>query len=216
MKFLFIILLTFLSFNLIYSQDVIVKKDGTSIDVKVEQISVKEIKYYKYDNLDGPSYIINKSEVVIINFENGSFELINSKNEIKETLDLTKEESKELIVELINNHSYVWGHSSDIYIASFDGDLLSLEYNYKKYKENGKKRYYDFSKVNKFDAIVIRNGKNTILNIYVENAIRPDTKKWVGIKLRIGMRGIKNGNNLWEILKYYNRLLLDEKDSLGN
>lgn len=56
------------------AQDVIVKKDGTTILSKVLEISSTEIKYKQWTNQDGPLYSINRSEVISINYQNGSVE----------------------------------------------------------------------------------------------------------------------------------------------
>jgi len=57
-----------------YADDVIVNLDGTSIQSKIEEVSQKEIKYKKADNLDGPTYTIEKSQVKTIIYENGTIE----------------------------------------------------------------------------------------------------------------------------------------------
>lgn len=56
------------------AQDVIVKKDGSTITSKVLEITGTEIKYKKYSNLKGPTYTINKTDVNYINYENGEKE----------------------------------------------------------------------------------------------------------------------------------------------
>ncbi len=54
------------------AQDVIVKKDGSTILSKVLEVGQEEIKYKKFDNLDGPTYTIQKSELQTINYQNGA------------------------------------------------------------------------------------------------------------------------------------------------
>ena len=53
------------------AQDVIVKKDGTTILSKVLEVNTNEIKYKKFSNQQGPLYIIEKAEVMAINYESG-------------------------------------------------------------------------------------------------------------------------------------------------
>lgn len=53
------------------AQDVIVMKDQSTVMSKVLEITSTEIKYKKWNNQDGPTYSINRSEVVSINYENG-------------------------------------------------------------------------------------------------------------------------------------------------
>ena len=57
-----------------FAQDVIVKKDGSTILSKVIEIGTSEVKYKKYSNPDGPTYTIAKSEIQAINYENGEKE----------------------------------------------------------------------------------------------------------------------------------------------
>ena len=72
-----IILILSYTFNLnVSAQDVIVKTSGEEIKAKVTEIGISEIKYKKFENLDGPIMVISKSEVFKINYENGTFELI--------------------------------------------------------------------------------------------------------------------------------------------
>ena len=68
------------------SQDVIVKKDGTTILSKVLEISSAEIKYKKWSNQDGPMYSIDKSEVHSINYQNGEVELMSKTSTVAKSL----------------------------------------------------------------------------------------------------------------------------------
>ena len=54
------------------AQDVIVKKDGSTILSKVIEVGQEEIKYKKFDHLEGPTYTIQKSELLSINYQNGA------------------------------------------------------------------------------------------------------------------------------------------------
>lgn len=71
-KVLFILML--LSATSVFAQDVIVKKDGSTILSKVIEIGTTEIKYKKFSNQNGPTYSINMAEVQAINYENGEKE----------------------------------------------------------------------------------------------------------------------------------------------
>ena len=55
----------------ICAQDVIVKKDGSTILAKVLEVNQSDVKYKKFDNLNGPTYSIRKSELQSINYQNG-------------------------------------------------------------------------------------------------------------------------------------------------
>ena len=61
----------------LYAQDIIYLKNGDEIEAKVMEISSAEIKYKRFDNLDGPTIVINKADAVTILYQNGTRELIN-------------------------------------------------------------------------------------------------------------------------------------------
>lgn len=70
MKHLLIVTL-FLCSVIVSAQDVIVKKDGSTILSKVFEVNTESVKYKKYSNPTGPTYTISKSEIMAINYENG-------------------------------------------------------------------------------------------------------------------------------------------------
>src|ERR1039457_2384981 len=59
-------------------QDIIHKTDTTTIYAKIVEVGEKEIKYMKFDNLDGPVYIIKKKNVSSINYPNGTSDLFST------------------------------------------------------------------------------------------------------------------------------------------
>lgn len=60
------------------SQDKIYLHDGSHIEAKVLEINQLDIKYKKYSNLEGPTYTVDKSTVMMIINENGETEVIKS------------------------------------------------------------------------------------------------------------------------------------------
>lgn len=70
MKKILLISFLFMSLNL-FSQDVIVKRDGSTIISKVLEVTQTEVKYKKLSNLEGPLYTIDKANIMAINYENG-------------------------------------------------------------------------------------------------------------------------------------------------
>lgn len=54
-----------------HAQDVIVKKDGSTILSNVIEVSDTQVKYKKHSNPKGPTYTINTSELLCINYKNG-------------------------------------------------------------------------------------------------------------------------------------------------
>ena len=66
--------------NICLAQDVIVKKDGSTILSKVLEVNANDIKYKKYSNLNGPTYTISVKELISINYENGERDSFASSN----------------------------------------------------------------------------------------------------------------------------------------
>ncbi len=68
-----LLFLFLLSATTVLAQDVIVRKDGSTILSKVIEIGNTEVKYKKFSNQNGPTYA-NKSAIQTINYENGEKE----------------------------------------------------------------------------------------------------------------------------------------------
>jgi len=60
------------------AQDLIILKDGNIIEAKVAELSPTEIKYKRFDHLDGPTVVLPASNVLSIRYENGRVERINA------------------------------------------------------------------------------------------------------------------------------------------
>lgn len=58
----------------VFSQDLIIKKNGDEISAKVTEITTDAIKYKRFENTEGPVYSIPKNEVFMIRYQNGSKE----------------------------------------------------------------------------------------------------------------------------------------------
>ena len=65
------------------SQDIITKRNGEDIKAKVIEIGINEVKFKRFDNLDGPLIIIEKSDLLIIRYENGDKEIFEEFSNVK-------------------------------------------------------------------------------------------------------------------------------------
>lgn len=81
-----ILLLLAGTFSLMKAQDQLFKKDNSKLLVKITEISPDEIKYKLFSNLNGPTYVESKSQVILIIFENGKHEVISSQRPANETV----------------------------------------------------------------------------------------------------------------------------------
>ena len=71
----------FFTLNALKAQDQLFKKDNTKVLVKVTEIGTEEIKYKLHNNLNGPVYVISKSEVSLLIYENGQHEVFAATSE---------------------------------------------------------------------------------------------------------------------------------------
>lgn len=60
------------------AQDTIVTKDNSRIASKILEIKPQEITYKRYDNIDGPTYTVNKWEVAKVVYSNGAEEIFDT------------------------------------------------------------------------------------------------------------------------------------------
>jgi hypothetical protein len=88
-----------------YAQDILITNKGEEILVKVIEVSHDNIKYKKYSNLEGPIYIVLKSELFMIKYQNGEKD----------------------VFEGIENQSHNIDYSTDLYIEEiyYDGNTIS-------------------------------------------------------------------------------------------
>ncbi len=71
----FILIITFTNAN---AQDIIYTINNIKIEAKIIQISDFEVVYKKYNNLNGPNYILKKEIIARIEYENGTSESFES------------------------------------------------------------------------------------------------------------------------------------------
>ena len=91
MKKLSLFIVLFCASLMTMAQDVIVKKDGSTIQSKVMEINGTEIKYKKWSNQDGPMYCINRSEIMSINYQNGEVEKFSEGTSLTNELPVSSE-----------------------------------------------------------------------------------------------------------------------------
>lgn len=63
-----------------FAQDIIVQKDGSTIQAKVLKVSRAEVEYKKFNNQNGPTYTISTKDLQCINYENGTKDTFVSPN----------------------------------------------------------------------------------------------------------------------------------------
>jgi len=74
---LFLLSITLLSCIPANAQDIITLRSGEQIEARVTEISPSELRYKRFDNIDGPTRVVAIADVFAINYENGTREVIN-------------------------------------------------------------------------------------------------------------------------------------------
>ena len=125
-KFVFVrvFLLLILASNLSLSQDIVYTSNGNKIKAKVTEINLTDIKYKDFSNLNGPTYVIPKSEVVLIEYQNGYRDIINANP--KDFSPSKAKESSSGIKEKPNLHSFNKNLISINALSLANGDLAFM------------------------------------------------------------------------------------------
>jgi hypothetical protein len=92
-------ILTILTISLIIiqanAQDVITKKNSDDIKAKVLEVTTTEIKYKRFEDVNGPTFSLLKSEVLMVRYENGSKDVFNDKQSSSSTDDEMRAKGKQ-------------------------------------------------------------------------------------------------------------------------
>lgn len=76
-KRLSVLIIFLFLFQLIRSQDIVYLNSGDKFEAIIKEINSSAVKYKNFTNPDGPTYVINKSEVLMIEYKNGTLDIIN-------------------------------------------------------------------------------------------------------------------------------------------
>ena len=60
-----------------FAQDIVILKNGTSVDAKVIEVDDNSVRYKKFNTPDGPTYTAKKETISEIRYKNGSKEIFN-------------------------------------------------------------------------------------------------------------------------------------------
>lgn len=78
MKQLFAFIMMLLSVSFVYAQDIITLRNGETINAKVSEVGINEVKYLKSSNINGPVYVAAKADINLIVYENGVIDVFNA------------------------------------------------------------------------------------------------------------------------------------------
>lgn len=102
------LLLTFASG--LHAQDKIYKTNGEVLETKVIEIGTAEVKYKVFANLNGPTYTLQKSQVLKIAYENGK----------TENFDSSETNSSAMVAKRAQNVFVEFGAQGLLFSANYD------------------------------------------------------------------------------------------------
>ncbi|MCB0793486.1 MAG: hypothetical protein KDB88_02015 [Flavobacteriales bacterium] len=79
-KALFTLLLVFSAVLTCIGQDIMYLMNGDTMSVKVTEVSETEVRYKQLTNLNGPAYVIARTKVYMVVYENGSKDVFASQS----------------------------------------------------------------------------------------------------------------------------------------
>jgi hypothetical protein len=131
---LFILFFFLITTLLTYSQDIIIKGNGDEISAKVLEVGLELIKYKKFDNVNGPTFEILKSEVFMIRYANGTkdvFNEIQNETSYKPSKKPNKKNNQLAFTENHKSTSLFYGVSALFGLSAFssgvDGSSASIK-----------------------------------------------------------------------------------------
>ncbi len=128
-----------------YSQDIISRKNGTSMDVKLLEIGSSNITYKELDNPDGPTHSLDKSEIYQITYNNGKTEVLGKYK--------TANEARNFVISQINEYGIDRDRNDLSLKAYFEGDHIKINSLNKKGKIVHEGNLWDLSKVVAFHEL---------------------------------------------------------------
>lgn len=97
MKQLFAFMVMLFSVSTLFAQDIITLRTGETINGKVSEVGINEVKYYKSSNLQGPVYVAAKSDISQVVYANGSKDVF-ATNQQNSTVIVQQQASQTVMV----------------------------------------------------------------------------------------------------------------------
>lgn len=84
-KIILLLLAAFCGVSTVAAQDLIVKTDASKIEAKVAEITPEAVRYKRFSNPDGPTYVLPVGEISYIQYANGEKEVFKAAESIPAT-----------------------------------------------------------------------------------------------------------------------------------
>nr|WP_315032346.1 hypothetical protein [uncultured Chryseobacterium sp.] len=157
MKINYYILPLLVAGNLMFSQDKISKKNGSTFDAKLIGVGSSDITYKELDNPDGPTHSLDKSEVYQITYSNGKTDVLGKYK--------TADEARNFIIAKINEYGIDRDRNDLSLRAEFEGENIKINSLNAKGRIVHEGDFWDLSKVVAFHEISKRKDNIAYLNI---------------------------------------------------
>lgn len=120
-KYLFVSI-CYLIMSFSYSQDIITTKSGEDIKAKVLEVNTTEIKFKKTDNIDGPTFSVLKSEILLVRYSNGTKDVFyeNSEMQTQKSTLIAEITSKKQAESSIKSRRFNFGIKGGLNYTDFD------------------------------------------------------------------------------------------------
>ena len=169
-KFFTLCVCVFMTTLSLLAQDIIVTTDAQKIEAKILEVSKTEIKYKELDNLEGPTFVLETTEIHSIIYSNGKVVLYNqvtqqTSAEQKTTAQEDTEPQVQTAATTTSNVAEANNYNAEIVLMSgqiIKAKLMELADNYVAYTYNGKYFTMPAEQVSKVKDL--RNGAVTEYN----------------------------------------------------
>jgi hypothetical protein len=204
-----LLILSFLNFFPATSQDFIKKNSGELLKVKIQDMNLNDVLYKPFDDLNATNKSISKTEISEIKFENGRNEYFG----VNVTADAASiEDTKQFIINEINNHGYDPGTFDKRFQASFEGDYLRLTILKKNGEPTSDSMLYDFANVYRFSGVDRRSDDLAFINIFVSYLKSEKNNKWDKMKITMRVDSDTRAESTFNALKHYHSLLTKKEN----
>lgn len=99
MKHIILITCALIASVTLVAQDIIVTRDAQKIEAKITEVSKSEIKYKDWDNQDGPTFILEVTDISSIIYSNGKVTVFNQEKAADEPQKTAQEKTESVIVD---------------------------------------------------------------------------------------------------------------------
>jgi len=105
-KLLLLFITALLLVSRLIAQDVIFIKDGTELQSKVLEVLPDIVKYKVYSSLDGPTYSIYKSDILLIKYEDGRKDIFTNQEDKNHYNNLNDINDDFIVIDKRDNKKY--------------------------------------------------------------------------------------------------------------